>query len=82
MNSVNGHFQRRCRHFAADLPAVVLMNETVIKQRGKEFTLFAPVDPETRHLSHAMVALSRSHLTIGGFSKNFPSCTAEHRRSS
>lgn len=48
---------------AADLPAVVLMDETVIKQQGEKFTLFAAVDPMTRHLLHAAVAPSRNTLT-------------------
>ena len=55
------------RRPAADLPAVVLMDETVIKQRGEEFTLFAAVDPETRHLLHAAVAPSRNTLTTRRF---------------
>jgi transposase-like protein len=67
---------------AADLPAVVLMDETMIKQRGQEFTLFAAVDPETRHLLHAAVALTRNYLTTRhGFSKNSLTCTAEYHRS-
>lgn len=32
------------------------MDETVVKQHGQEFILFAAVDPETRHLLHAAVA--------------------------
>jgi hypothetical protein len=31
------------------------MGETAISQRGEEFTLFAAVDPDTRHLLHASV---------------------------
>lgn len=38
---------------AADLPAVCLLDETVISQHGEEFTLFAAVDPEMRHILHA-----------------------------
>lgn len=52
---------------AADLPAVVLLDETVVKQQGQEFTLFAAVDPETRHLLHASVAPSRNTLTTRRF---------------
>ncbi|HET7322878.1 MAG TPA: IS6 family transposase [Halococcus sp.] len=55
------------RRPAADLPAVVLMDETVIKQHGEEFTLFAAVDPETRNLLHAAVAPSRNTLTTRRF---------------
>lgn len=51
----------------ADLPAVVLMDETAITQRGEKFTLFAAVDPETRHLLHASVAPSRNTLTTRRF---------------
>ena len=39
------------------------MDETAIKQQGEEFTLFAAVDPETRHLLDASVAPSRNTLT-------------------
>jgi transposase-like protein len=39
----------------------------VVKQRGQEFTLFAAVDPETRHLLHAAVAPSRNYLTTWRF---------------
>ena len=64
-------FGRRLREAgrrpAADLPAVVLLDETVVKQRGEEFTLFAAVDPETRHLLHAAVAPSRNYLTTWRF---------------
>ena len=55
------------RRPAADLPAVVLMDETAITQQGEEFTLFAAVDPETRHLLHASVAPSRNTLTTRRF---------------
>ena len=55
------------RRPAADLPAVVLIDETVVKQRGEEFTLFVAVGPETRHLLHAAVAPSRNYLTIRRF---------------
>ena len=55
------------RRPAADLPAVVLMDETTITQRGDEFTLFAAVDPETRHLLHASVAPSRNTLITRRF---------------
>jgi len=51
------------RRPAANLPAVLLIDETAIKQRGQEFVLFAAVDPETRHLIHASVAPSRNYLT-------------------
>jgi transposase-like protein len=51
------------RRPAADLPAVLLIDETVVKQRGQQFVLFAAVDPETRHLIHASVAPSRNYLT-------------------
>jgi putative transposase len=54
-------------HYAADLPAVLLLDETVIKQRGEQFMLFAAVDPETRHLLHAAVAPSRNYLTTRRF---------------
>jgi transposase-like protein len=55
------------RRPAAELPAVVLLDETAIKQRGEEFTLFAAVDPETRHLLHASVVPSRNTLTTRRF---------------
>ena len=55
------------RRPAADLPAIVLMDETTIKQQGEEFTVFAAVDPETRHLLHASVAPSRNTLTTRRF---------------
>ena len=55
------------RRPAADLPAVVLMDETTITQQGEEFTLFAAVDPETRHLLHASVTPSRNTLTTRRF---------------
>jgi transposase-like protein len=55
------------RRPAADLPAVLLMDETVVKQQGEEFTLFVAVDPETRHLLHATVAPSRNYLTTRRF---------------
>lgn len=43
------------------------MDETVVKQHGEEFTLFASVDPETRNLLHAAVAPSRNTLTTQRF---------------
>lgn len=55
------------RRLAADLPAVVLLDETAITQDGEEFTLFAAVNPETRHLLHAAVAPSRNYLTTWRF---------------
>ncbi|MFC4986695.1 IS6 family transposase [Saliphagus infecundisoli] len=55
------------RRPAADLPAVVLMDETAVRQSGEEFTLFVAVDPETRHLLHASVAPSRNTLTTRRF---------------
>ena len=55
------------RRPAADLPAVVLMDETAVTQHGEEFTLFTAVDPETRHLRHAAVAPSRHTLTTRRF---------------
>jgi putative transposase len=55
------------RRPAADLPAVILMDETAVTQHGQEFTLFAAVDPETRHLLHASVAPSRNYLTTRRF---------------
>ena len=55
------------RRPAADLPAVVLMDETAITQQGEEFILFAAVDPETRHLLHASVAPSKNTLTTRRF---------------
>ena len=55
------------RRLAADLPAVMLMDETIVKHRGQQFTLFAAVDPETRHLLHAAVVLSRNYLTTRQF---------------
>lgn len=51
----------------ADLPAILLVDETVVKQRGEEFTLFAAVDPETWALLHAAVAPSRNYLTTRQF---------------
>ena len=41
----------------------MLLDETVISQHGEEFTLFAAVDPETRHILHAEVAPTRNYLT-------------------
>lgn len=61
------------RRPAADLPAVLLMDETAITHQGEEFTLFAAVDPETRHLVYAAVAPSRNTLTP----RRFPSGIAE-----
>ena len=55
------------RRPAADLPPVLLMDETAIKQRGQQFVLFAAVDSETRHLIHASVAPSRNYLTTRRF---------------
>jgi len=55
------------RRRAADLPTVLLLDETAIKQQGQQFVLFAAVDPETRHLVHASVALSRNYLTTRRF---------------
>ena len=55
------------RRPAADLPAVLLMDETAITQRGQQFMLFEAVDPETRHLIHASVAPSRNSLTTRRF---------------
>jgi putative transposase len=55
------------RRPAADLPAVLLLDETVIKQRGEQFMLFAAVDPETRHLLYAAIAPSRNYLTTRRF---------------
>jgi len=52
---------------AADLPAVVLMDETAISQQGEEFVLVAAVNPETRDLLHASVAPSRNTLTTRRF---------------
>jgi hypothetical protein len=43
------------------------MDETAITQYGEKFTLFAAVDPETRHLLHAAVAPSRNYLTTWRF---------------
>ncbi|WP_435186695.1 IS6 family transposase [Halobellus sp. EA9] len=64
-------FGRRMREAgrrpAADLPAVVLIDETVVKQRARQFVLFAAVDPETRHLIHTSVAPSRNYLTTRRF---------------
>lgn len=61
------------RRPAADLPAVLLIDETVVKQQGQQFVLFAAVDPETRHLIHASVAPSRNYLTT----RRFPPGIAE-----
>ena len=55
------------RRPAADLPAVLLIDETVVKQRGQQFVLSAAIDPETRHLIHASVAPSRNYLTTRRF---------------
>lgn len=44
-----------------------LVDETVVKQRGDEFTLFAAVDPETRPLLQAAFASSRNYLTCRWF---------------
>ena len=55
------------RRPAADLPAVVLLDETAISQQGAEFVLFAAVDPERRELLHATVAPSRNTLTTRRF---------------
>ncbi|MFB6298953.1 MAG: hypothetical protein ABEH65_01695 [Halobacteriales archaeon] len=61
----------------------MLLDETVVKQRGEEFTLFGAVDTETRHLLHAAVAPSRNYLTTRRFLAELisVSCTGERRRS-
>ena len=43
------------------------MDETTITQQGEKFTLVAAVDPETRHLLHTSIALSRNNLTTRRF---------------
>lgn len=58
---------RAGRRPAAALPAICLLDETAISQRGEEFTLFAAVDPETRHILHAAVAPTRNYLTTWRF---------------
>ena len=55
------------RRPAADLPAVLLIDETAISQHGEEFVLFAAVDPDTRHILHAAVAPTRNYLTTWRF---------------
>ncbi len=55
------------RRPVADLPSIILMDETAISQQGEEFTVFAGVDPETPHLLHAAVASSRTTLTTRWF---------------
>lgn len=55
------------RQRAANLLAILLLDETVIKQRGEEFILFAAVAPETRHLLHAAVVHSRNYLPTWRF---------------
>lgn len=42
-------------------------SDSLISQRGDEFTLFAAVDPETRHILHAAVAPTRNYLTTWRF---------------
>jgi len=59
------------RRPAANLPAIVLMDETAIRQQGEEFTLFASVDPETRHLLHSAGDPSRNTLTTRRFLSEF-----------
>jgi transposase-like protein len=55
------------RSSAADLLAVVLVDETAISQQGEEFVLFAAVDPETRDLLYAAVAPSQNTLITRRF---------------
>ena len=52
---------------SAFLPAILLLDETVVKQQGVTFTLFVAVDLETRVLLHAAVAPSRNYLTTRRF---------------
>ena len=69
------------RRPAADLPAVVLMDETVVKQRGHEFTCLRR--SIRKHVTCCMLRLPRRETTSppGDFSTNSPTCTAERRRS-
>ena len=69
------------RRSAVKLPAVVLMDETAIKQRGEEFALFVAVDPETRHLLYGSARRREAASQRAHFWVNSPSYTGERRRS-
>lgn len=60
-----------CRRPATDMPAVVLIDETAVSQRGKELTLFAALNSETRYLLHASVAPSINTFTNRQFLTEF-----------
>lgn len=45
------------------LPSTILMDETVVRQRGEDFVLFAALTPETREVVHLSVYASKSYLT-------------------
>lgn len=49
------------------LPSTVLVDETAIFQRGRQFTLFAAVTPTTREVVHLDVAPTRNYLTTRRF---------------
>ena len=49
------------------LPSTILLDETVIRQRGEDFVLFAALAPDTREVVHLSVAPSRNYLTTWRF---------------
>jgi putative transposase len=48
----------------AELPPTILLDETVVVQHGKQFVLFAALDPATREVVHLGVAPSRNSTAI------------------
>jgi transposase-like protein len=51
------------RRPVAAVPPRVMLDETVVRQRGQEFTLFAALDPATRRIVHLNVYPVRNYLT-------------------
>lgn len=48
---------------------IVLMDETVVKQRGESFTLFAALNPSNRNVVHIDVFPTRNYYTTRKFLK-------------
>lgn len=69
------------RRPAADLPAVVLMDETVISQRGEEFTLFTEVNPKRIACCARGLKRRGTRSQLGEFQQEPPSYTGECRQS-
>ena len=55
------------RQPVAELPETILLDETVLRQRGEQFVLFAALDPDTREVVHLSVAPSRNYFTTRRF---------------